>query len=55
MCHLIDIEDLSNYDIIYGDCRSDVPANTWFDLQPSYSRNAMKQAKEIWEEFKDHL
>ena len=55
MCHLIDIEDLSNYDIIYGDWRSDVPANTWFDLQPSYSRNATKQAKEIWEEFKDHL
>ena len=53
--NLIDVEDLSNDEIIYGDWRSDVPTNTWFDLQPSYSRNATKQAKEIREEFKDHF
>ena len=53
--NLIDVEDLSNDEIIYGDWRSDVPTNTWFDLQPSYSRNATKQAKEIRKEFKDHF
>ena len=53
--NLIDAEDLSNDEIIYGDWRSDIPTNTWCDLQPSYSRNAMKQAKEIWEEFEDHF
>ena len=53
--NLIGVEDLSNDEIIYGNCRSDVPTNTWFDLQPSYSRNATKQAKDIWEEFKDHF
>ena len=53
--NLIDVEDLSNDEIIYGDWRSDVPTNTWFDVQPSYSRNAIKEAKEIWEELKDHF
>ena len=53
--NLIDVEDLSNDEIIYGDWRSDVPTNTWFDLQPSYSINATKQAKEILEEFKDQF
>ena len=53
--NLIDIEDFSNDEIIYGDWRSDVPTNTWFDVQPSYSRNAIKEAKEIREEFKDHF
>ena len=53
--NLINVEDLLNDEIIYGDWRSDVPTNTWFDLQPSYSRNATKQAKEIREEFKDHF
>ena len=45
----IDAEDLLNDEIIYGDWRSDVPTNIWFDLQPSSSRNVTKQAKEIWE------
>ena len=53
--NLIDVEDLSNDEIIYGDWMSDVPTNIWFDLQPSYSRNTTKQAKEIQEEFKDHF
>ena len=53
--NLIDVEELSNDEIIYGDWRSDVPTNTWFDLQPSYSINATKQAKEILEEFKDQF
>ena len=43
--NLIEVEDLSNDEIIYGDWRSDVPTSTWFDLQPFYSRNATKQAK----------
>ena len=51
----IDVEELSNDGIIYGDWRSDVPTNTWFYLQPSYSRNATKQAKEIRGEFKDQF
>ena len=53
--NLIDVEDLSNDEIIYGGWRSDVPTNTWFDLQPPYSKNATKQANEIREEFKDHF
>ena len=53
--NLIDVEDLSNDEIIYGDWSSDLPTNPWFDLQPSHSRNATKQAKEIREEFKDHF
>ena len=53
--NLIDVVDFSNDEIIHGDWRSDIPTNTWFDLQPSYSRNAMKQAKEIREEFKVHF
>ena len=53
--NLTDVEDLLNDEIIYGYWRSDVPTNTWFDLQPSSSRNATKEAKEIWEEFKDNL
>ena len=53
--NLIDVEDLSNDEIIYGDWMFDVPTNTWFDLQPSYSRNATKQAKEIRKEFKGHF
>ena len=53
--NLIDIEDLSNDETIYGDWRSDIPTNIWCDLQPSYSRNATKQAKEIWEEFEDYF
>ena len=53
--NLIGVEDLSNNEIIYEDWRSDVPTNTWLDLQPPYSRNATKQAKEIREEFKDQF
>ena len=53
--NLIEVEDLSNDEIIYGGRRSDFLPNTWFDLQPSYSRNTTKQAKEIQEEFKDHF
>ena len=52
---LTDVEDLSNDEIIYGDWRSGVPTNIWFDLQLPYSRNATKQAKEIREEFQDHF
>ena len=43
--NLIDVEDLPNDKIIYEDWRSGGPTNTRFDLQPSYSRNATKQAK----------